>query len=263
MGLEDLALLTPRARTILVGVLGAHDAGKTTVLVGNYLRLLRGGRLADAAFAGSLTLAAWESLAAWTRLDDAGRRPTFPPHTPSGASRVPGLLHVALRGADDAFRDVLLADAPGEWFRRWSIRADAPEAEGARWLVRHADAFLVLADCDRLATPGSTRGLARSDVRLLLERLGNHLEGRPTVFAWSKADRAVGDEIRRAIRGALSKHAPRAVEVEMTTERPETLATAIDTALRAAWHPSFARQVIEPELESTPFAAYRGRHVTA
>ena len=64
LGLLDIANLTPRGRSILVGVLGAHDAGKTTLLLGNYLRLLHGHTLADARFAGSRSLGAWEALAA-------------------------------------------------------------------------------------------------------------------------------------------------------------------------------------------------------
>jgi hypothetical protein len=129
LGLVDLTNLVPRGRSILVGVLGAHDAGKTTLLTGNYLRLVRGHTLAGASFAGSRTLGGWESLAAWMRFEDAARSPSFPPHTPRGTSRVPGMLHITMRGPKDEHRDVLLTDAPGEWFTRWSIREDAPEAE--------------------------------------------------------------------------------------------------------------------------------------
>ena len=116
---------------------------------------------------------------------------------------------------------------------------------------------------DRLATPGATRGLARNDVRQLLERLGNHLAGRPTVLVWAKSDHAIADEMRAAIRGALAAHAPGAVEVETTTERPESLAMAVEFALRAAWQPAFALKVEAPALEPIPFAVYRGCHATS
>ncbi|WP_348652732.1 hypothetical protein [Polyangium sp. 6x1] len=256
LGVADLANLAPRGRSILIGVLGAHDAGKTTLLTGNYLQLLRGQTLADARFAGSRTLGAWESLAAWTRFEDAARRPSFPPHTPRGTSRIPGLLHFALRGPKDEFRDVLLTDAPGEWFARWSVQEDTPEAEGARWIVRHADAFLVFADCIRLSGP--KRGQARNDTRQLLERLGNHVGHRPTVLVWAKADHAPPDGIRTAICRVLNELVPHAIEVESRIDQRETLVLALEAALRPAWIPLRARPVDDPILNHEPFAAYRG-----
>ncbi|MCY1055742.1 hypothetical protein [Nannocystis sp. SCPEA4] len=239
-------------------MLGAHDAGKTTLLTGNYLDLLRGGRLADARFIESRTLHAWEALAAWVRFDDAARRPSFPPHTPRGTSRVPGLLHLALRGPRDEFRDVLLADAPGEWFTSWAIQEDAAAAAGARWVVEHADAFLVLADCSRLAGPG--RGSARKDIRTLIERLGNHVGDRPTTLVWSKADHTPNDAIREQIRQALRTSVPHAREVETSTTNRRTLVNALEAALRPAWIPPRARALTEPVLDHQPFAAFRGLH---
>lgn len=256
LGLADLANLVPRGRSILVGVLGAHDAGKTTLLAGNYLQLLRGHALADARFAGSRTLGAWESLAAWTRFEDAARRPSFPPHTPRGTSRIPGLLHLALRGPKDEFRDVLLTDAPGEWFTRWAVWEDAPEAEGARWIVRHADAFLVLADCLRLC--GRERGQTRDDIRQLLERLGNNVRDRPTVLVWAKADHQPPAVICGAIRDALKSLIPQATEVESSIQRRETIALTLEAALRPAWVPPRAHPVVDPILGHQPFAAFRG-----
>lgn len=256
LGLSDLTNLVPRGRSILIGVLGAHDAGKTTLLTGNYLQLLRGHTLAGARFAGSRTLGAWESLAAWVRFDDAARPPSFPPHTPRGTSRVPGLLHLALRGPQDEFRDVLLTDAPGEWFTSWAIREDAPDAEGARWIARHADAFLVLADCVRLR--GAERGQARNDIRQLLERLSNHVASKPTVLVWAKADQAPPDGIRGAIRRVLKELIPHATEVDSSAARLETIARALEAALGPAWVPPRARPVDEPIVQHLPFAAFRG-----
>ena len=258
LGLTDLVNLSAQGRMILIGVLGAQDTGKTTLLLGNYLELLRGGRLADASFAASRTLHAWESLAAWVRFDDAARRPSFPPHTPRGTSRVPGLLHVGLRGRQDELRDVLLTDAPGEWFTRWAIQEDAPDAEGARWIVERADAFLVLADCERLA--GSQRGPARNNIRQLLERLGNHARDRPTTLVWSKADHPPNAGIRAQIRRALNECIPHASEVESTTTDRRTLVGALESVLSLAWSPPRARAVTEPVLEHHPFAAFRGHH---
>jgi hypothetical protein len=261
LGLADLANLTPRGRSILVGVLGSHDAGKTMLLTGNYLRLLRGQTLADARFAGSRSLGAWESLAAWTRFDDAARLPSFPPHTSRNAGRIPGLLHLALRNASGAFRDVLLTDAPGEWFTRWAIKAETPEAEGSRWIARHADCFLVFADCQRLA--GNERGPARNELRQLLERLGNHVDQRPTVLVWAKSDQVPNETIRAAIRRTLQEQIPHAVEVETTTNQPDSLALALEAALMPAWTGQTAKPIVEPVVQHQPFAAFRGSYAHA
>ena len=261
LGLSDLVNLTPRGRTILIGVLGAHDAGKTTLLTGNYLELLRGRTLAGARFAGSRTLQGWESLAAWVRFDDAARRPSFPPHTPRGTSRVPGLLHLALRGSNDEFRDVLLTDAPGEWFASWAVKEQAPDAEGARWIVQRADAFLVLADCQRLGGPN--RGRARNDIRQLLERLGNHVGVRPTTLVWSKADREPDAAIRKQVCVSLRDSIPRATEADCTTMNRTSLVRAMEAVLRPAWTPPRARALVEPVLHDEPFAAFRGRDAHA
>lgn len=263
LGLADIANLSPRGRSILIGVLGAHDAGKTTLLTGNYLQLLLGESLADARFAGSRTLGAWESLAAWTRFDDAARPPSFPPHTPRGTGRVPGLLHVALRNAEGEFRDVLLTDAPGEWFTRWAVKEDAPEAEGARWLVRNADAFLVFADCKRLADSNNTRGTTRDELLQLLERLGNHVADRPTALVWAKDDIKPNADIRTAILRVLAKQIPHALEVSCSTNQPDSLTKALEAVLCPAWTTPQACRIVEPILHQQPFAAFRGHHAHA
>jgi hypothetical protein len=256
LGLTDLANITPRARTILVGVLGAHDAGKTTMLVGNYLQLLQGATLADAQFSGSRSLGAWESLASWVRKDDAAREPTFPPHTSRGVVGVPGLLHLALRNPDDEFRDVLLTDAPGEWFTQWAINEDAGDAEGARWVIEHADAFLVFADSERLC--GSDRGQARNILRQLLERLGSHVGERPVQLIWAKDDHEPKEGIQNLIRRTLNERIPHAIEGKISTTRPNSMVRALDSILRSAWTPLPSKPLEEPVLELNSFTAYRG-----
>lgn len=153
---------------------------------------------------------------------------------------------------------MLLTDAPGEWFTRWSVREDAPEAEGARWIVRHADAFLVLADCLRLC--GRERGQARDDVRQLLERLSNNVRDRPTALVWAKAVHQPPAGICGSIRDALKNLIPHATEVESSIERRETIALALEAALRPAWLPPRARPMVDPILQNQPFAAFRGVH---
>lgn len=261
LGLTDLANLTPRSRHILVGVMGAHDAGKTTLLTGAYLHLLRGGDLAGARFAGSHSLGAWESLASSLRFDDAARSPSFPPHTPRGIHRVPGLLHLAMRGTEDTHRDVFLTDAPGEWFTRWATNQDAPDAEGARWTERHADVFLVVADCQRLSGPD--RGAARNNTRQLIERLRNHVGKRPTLLVWAKSDHRPPESLQQAIRNSLRQSIPHAEEIDTTTNQPETLVAALGQIIQAAWHAPKATPIEEPVCHPSPFSAYRRPHAHA
>jgi len=258
LGLVDLTNLVPRGRSILVGVLGAQNSGKTTLLTANYLQLIKGKKVSNADFSGSRTLGAWESLAAHIRFEDSARNPSFPPHTPRGTGRVPGLLHLALRNQDEEFRDVLLADAPGEWFTRWSVKEDAPEAEGARWVVKHADAFIVMADCDRLC--GSERGTTRRETRELIERLGNHVGSRPVVFVWAKSENNPPEKIESAIRQALTNSIPHAVEHRTTTNIPDTLLAALTNTVDLAWLPSSAKAVTVPVLCNQPYHAFRGHY---
>lgn len=258
LGLADLTNVAPKRRPILVGLLGAHDAGKTTLLTGNYLQLMHGRTIAGGQFAGSYSLGAWESLAAWVRFEDAARTPSFPPHTPRGTSRIPGLLHLALRNSEVGFRDILLTDAPGEWFTRWAIQEDAPDANGAQWIARNADVFLVFADCERLT--GDGRGQTRNNLRQLIERLGNHVTNQPTVLVWAKDDHQPSEGIRNAIRRALNEHIPHAIEVGTSTNRPESLLSALSTALELALNPNNASAFVEPILKQQPFEAFRGHY---
>lgn len=254
-GISDLPQLTARSNVLQLAVIGPHDAGKTTLLTGTYLMLLRGERLYDTGFAGSRTLEAWESLAAWLRFDDPLRSPTFPPHTSRGAGRVPGLLHLALR-REGRLRDVLLSDAPGEWFTEWALQADSPGADGARWLAWWADGFLLVADCERLTGP--ERGTARQDLRSIIERLGNYRERRPVVLVWAKADHTPPPGIRRAISEALHQHAPDAIEIESRIDQPRTLLAAVERLVEACWHPPRAARIVPAITAPQPFAAFRG-----
>lgn len=257
LGLNDLFLLTSRARHLLIGVIGAHDSGKTTLLTANYLKILESGVLANSAFSGSWTLGAWESLAAWMRFQDK-REPSFPPHTPRGTGRVPGLLHIALRSPSAEFRDALFTDAPGEWFSRWAVKEDAPDAEGARWVVQHSDAFLIAADSERLA--GAHRATARNELRQLLERLGNHIADRPVVLVWTKSEHAVPDGIRRSITDALRTNLPQAVELSSSVSAPASFVNVLAAIISSTWDGKAADPIIEPVHVASPFWAFRGHH---
>lgn len=262
MGLIDIAKLVPRARTTVIGVMGTHDTGKTTLLLGNYLSCVAGSSIGDAEFSGSWTLGAWEALAAWPRFDGSTISPSFPPHTPRDSSRSPGLLHLALRRPDDSHRDVLLTDAPGEWFGSWANNKNAHDAAGARWTVEHSNAFLLFADCERLN--GARKGSARRSLRQLIERLGPYVAGRPVVLVWTKADKCPRDDlpplIRESIQKSLKDSIPHAEELVTTVTDTESLTNVLALVLEKSWYPSYAKAITEPVLDQQPFSAFRGFH---
>ncbi|WP_323144697.1 TRAFAC clade GTPase domain-containing protein [Massilia phyllosphaerae] len=202
MGESDLNFVTGRAKPITVGIIGAESAGKTTILGAFYLLMGRGTLTTDANFfSNSYTLAGWEAVANSLRWKPA-QSPRFPSHTPSGAARAPGMLHLAFRRKDGALRDILFADAPGEWFQKWAINEQAPDAEGARWIARHADVTLLIAD--RQALSGPKMGTARNEFQLLAQRAVAETRGRRLALVWTKGDVDVAPAMEAQIRKAVA-----------------------------------------------------------
>jgi|CXWL01.1.fsa_nt_gi ABC-type cobalamin/Fe3+-siderophores transport system ATPase subunit len=204
LGLVDLPFTSGRGAPRVVAVVGAAGAGKTTLLGSWYLMLSRGALdVASHAFAGSYTLSGWENIAHSLRWANDGG-PGFPAHTPSGEGRAPGMVHLALRRGDHAIEDVLFADAPGEWFRAWSVNRDAPEAEGARWLATHGSVIILTADCEALAGP--EKGNARMTLQALAQRIATERRGRPVALVWTKADIDVAENVRDSVMTAVTTH---------------------------------------------------------
>lgn len=210
LGLSDLDFVTGRSKPIILGLVGTQSAGKTTLLASWYLLLGRGA-LADKEhlFAGSYTLAGWESVASPMRWKP-GQPPRFPPHTTSGGARTPGILHFSFREKNGRLSDFFFADAPGEWFQKWAINAESPEAEGARWISRHADTILLIAD--RQALSGPSLGSARNAFQLLTTRVAAERHGRPVALVWTKADVDIKSEMEATIRNAVMSSMPDAAE---------------------------------------------------
>lgn len=195
LGTTDLGFLTARGDPTLIALLGPHNAGKTTLLAAFYLLLGRAGTMDDRLFAGSFTLEGWEAVAHALRWE--GEPPAFPPHTSSRSGRAPGLLHLGFRATSGKIDDFLFADAPGEWFQRWTVESDAPDAAGARWLADRASVLMIVADCEALA--GAERGNARANLVNLFRRVADARNGRPVALVWAKADIAISTGIRDAI----------------------------------------------------------------
>jgi hypothetical protein len=212
MGTRDLAFLTGRGEAKLIAIIGAHNAGKTTLLAAWYQHLGRNGRTMGQRFAGSFSLTGWEAVAHALRWE--GGVPKFPAHTSSGAGRAPGMLHLALRAENGELNDFLFADSPGEWFQRWAVDRDANDAEGARWLADRTSVMLLVADCEALSGP--QRGSARSDFIQLIRRAAQERRDRPVALVWTKADVAIAEAIRKAVQDAAHKAMPDILEFHVS-----------------------------------------------
>ena len=258
LGSSDLSRLYQQGPSIFIGLLGAQNTGKTTFLAANYLQLLSGEKYNNFEFCGSQTLGAWESIASWARINNEKQMPSFPPHTPRGVDRTPGILHFGLQDVNDKIKNIFLTDAPGEWFTRWAIDVDAIDAAGAKWTASQSDAFLIFADCEKLA--GEERSVARRELRTIIERLGESVGSRPTVLVWAKSDKQPTEGIKRAIQNALERNIPHAKEFEVTVEDPASFARVFESVLNEAWTPKFCEPITEPILGSSSFLAFRGHH---
>ncbi len=222
LGSIDLEFVAARSKPRLIGLVGNQNAGKTTLLTVLYLLIQQGKAPMGRQFAGSFTLGGWEALAHHLRWS-AGQPPRFPPHTPRGMRRMPGLLHLAFRSNGPLLRshlnsgleDVLLTDPPGEWFGSWSVDANAAPAEGARWIATNAESFAFLVDSEALAGP--TRGQAREQLLRLVQRLAPYVQDRRVAVIWSKADIEVREAIRSTLTTAFDHYLPgnRTYEVQV------------------------------------------------
>ncbi len=259
-GGTDVAKLAARGRLVVIAIVGASGVGKTNALATLYLQLLNGERLEGYRFAGSLTLGGWEALADPMRWGPGGVTPNFPDHTPRGAARQPGLLHLALRDCNDQLRDVVFADAPGEWFERWAVDQAHDSAEGARWLERHADAVAIFLDSAKLANP-EERGSARHQSQQLLTRIGAAYKTRPRAAIWAKHDCFEENLAVAAVRSSL--------ETSGISQQFETVAANASEPIRGVlelfvWLIDRALEgvsAVEPSLprSDAAFFGFRGR----
>ncbi len=262
LGHLDLDFVTSRSRSRLMGIVGPHDAGKTTLLSILYLLLWRGRALSRGSFGGSYTLGGWEGLAHALRWQP-GQPPHFPPHTSRAPGRTSGLLHLALRRPDTRLEDLLFTDAPGEWFESWALDRAAPAAEGARWTFRHGSAFALVVDSGALSGP--QRGEARGKIVSLARRIGDVLDGRRVAVVWSKSDRAVSDEIRTRLQAVFESTLPGHQEFSVSVYPPagekepdvQVYLRLFDWLLEVPERRAVS-PIPTPAESSDPFLAFRG-----
>lgn len=217
LGSRGLSFVAAHGATHLVGIVGLSDAGKSTFLLMAWLLLARGHSLKTGCFAGSCTLGGWDHLARGMRLTSPDQ-PRFPPHTPIGAGRHPGMLHLRLRAPEGRVTDLLLTDASGEWFREWIVEEEGPAAEGARWIVSKADAFLLFVDCARLSREPRTAAAPFASTLRLAERLRDHANGRRVGIVWAKADHEPLPALKQRLDVQFERFFPGHASFEVTVD---------------------------------------------
>jgi hypothetical protein len=171
-------------------------------------------------------------------------------------------LHVGLRRANDEIIDLLLADAPGEWFSRWSIRPHGDGTDGARWVIEHSDSFLLFVDSAALSGPD--RRVVANQTELLARRLASSLAGRPVAVVWAKSDAEVPPTIKRDLETALNSALPEG-RIFRTSVYPMPDASE---PTRSFWNTieyflgweitPVPLPVVAPVVATDPFLAYRG-----
>ncbi len=191
----DIEIVSQRSVPLIIGMVGGAYAGKTSYLGMLYTLLFNGYKFEHWSFVGSCTLAAWETLAQYLRIQPDGYV-KFAPPTPSNPDFY-SLYHLALK-REELFRDVLFADSSGEVFKLWSEDIHDPNAANACWIYENSNAFIFMVDSVALI---DRRGAAKSEIVQIAEQLAANLKGRPVTVVWSKADQIanIRENIKRAL----------------------------------------------------------------
>ena len=197
--IDELPKVTYRNTPLIIGVIGKADAGKTTYLAMLFTLLLRGIKLKEFDFCGTKTINAWDKLYQKLKVQQEGV--TFPDPTPAQYIR---LLHLALRNHSKKLKDILISDASGEVFSIWSKNRNDVNAENARWIYEHSNAFILFIDCDDLI---NRKAQAKTDIVDMAQMLKHDLRNRPVIAVWSKSDKKedVHPTIREKLQGELKE----------------------------------------------------------
>lgn len=204
LGSTDLEYISALQHPYIIGVIGQAKSGKTTFLATLYMLLRSGKTIEGYTFAGSYTLLGWEKIAQFLTFN-THKKISFPPHTSANMARVPGLLHLLLKDEDGIYKDIILTDAPGEWFTEWAKSADGHAAIGAKWIDDAADAFIIVADCSAFK---ANAGKERHALLQIVERMKNTHNQRPIALAWTKSDHDLSQEIKERIGSKVAGQLP-------------------------------------------------------
>jgi GTP-binding protein EngB required for normal cell division len=180
---DNIDILSHRSSPLLIGLIGAANAGKTSYLGMLYTLFFNGKKFNEWDFAGSYTLIAWEAQAKGLKIEANGKV-AFPNPTPSNPDYY-SLYHLALKKDKQLF-DILFADSSGEVFTKWAAETDNSEAENAKWIYENSDAFIFFVDCEALI---QGRGRAKNSISQMADQISAGLKNRPVVIVWSKADK--------------------------------------------------------------------------
>ena len=143
----------------MVGVIGAHNSGKTSVIAGLF-DLFQMGPVSDVIFAGSSTLHGLEIICHDARV--ASERDT--PHSERTKRGEVRFYHIDVRH-DGALHSLLIADRSGEEYEEV---ADLAANATGMFELRRADVITVLVDGRRLASP-SDRAEVMGAIPLIIQ----------------------------------------------------------------------------------------------
>lgn len=261
---EEIELLSHRSKPIIIGTIGAPNAGKTSYLGMIYTLLFNGKKFNKWNFAGSHTLIAWETLAKYLKIKPNGKV-DFPEPTPSNTDYY-SLYHFALRNKGTTF-DILYADSSGEVFTQWANDVNDVNAENARWIYNNSDAFIFFIDCVSVI---EGRGKAKQAIVQLASQIASNLNKRPIVVVWSKADRIdeIRPNIKASIEQSIEQFLPQAFIIEISNfskKDPDVLCHKNNLAVSEFLFDKLnkPRKIkLIPELENTTdiFFKYRGTY---
>lgn len=151
--MNDLLFRSP-ARVF--GVLGAFNAGKTSLLTSFFLQL--SSPAFPYRFAASKTLFAWSQLCERASGWQGAPREEILDHTPVNQEQS-AFLHLGLRPAeraDDRYLDTVFSDIPGEWLTGWA-QHDGALAQTRLAFLQRCAGFILVADAAALLEPTGLR----------------------------------------------------------------------------------------------------------
>ena len=129
---------------------------------------------------------------------------------------------------------MIFTDAPGEWFGHWIVNKNDTNAAGAQWVHKHADAFLLFADCEMLS--GNQLGKARQQTKQVADRLKHNLKNRPLGLVWSKSDIQLDLYIKKQISGhILNSFIPNYQEFETSARNEKSTVLQLNILKSINW----------------------------